>query len=98
MAHRSACAAAVAWRFESDCALFSEASASFALASDACLFYHVSRLGLRVLPDATASAIRAYLLRCGARPVCEEYFVDDVYRTAFDKDDYSTVQLEVLIN
>jgi hypothetical protein len=56
------------------------------------------RLGLRVLPDATASAIRAYLLRCGARPVCEEYFVDDVYRTAFDKDDYSTVQLEVLIN
>ena len=56
------------------------------------------RLGLRVLPDATASALRAYLLRCGARPVCEEYFVDDVYRTAFDKDDYSTVQLEVLIN
>lgn len=56
------------------------------------------RLGLRVLPDATASALRAYLIRCGARPVCEEYFVDDVYRTAFDKDDYSTVQLEVLIN
>ena len=56
------------------------------------------RLGLRVLPDATASALRAYLLRCGARPVCEEYFVDDVYRTAFDQDDYSTVQLEVLIN
>ena len=55
------------------------------------------RLG-RGPPDATASALRAYLLRCGARPVCEEYFVDDVYRTAFDKDDYSTVQLEVLIN
>ena len=56
------------------------------------------RLGLRVLPDATASALRAYLLRCSSRPVLEEYFVDTQYRTAFDQDDYSTVQLEVLIN
>ena len=56
------------------------------------------RLGLRVLPDATASALRAYLLRCSSRPVLEEYFVDTQYRTAFEQDDYSTVQLEVLIN
>ena len=56
------------------------------------------RLSLRVLPDIGASALRAYLTRCGARPVVEEYFVDEVYRTAFDQDEYTTVQLEVLVN
>ena len=56
------------------------------------------RLKLRVLPDVASSALRAYLLRCGVRPICEEYFVDDVYRTAFDKDDYSSIQLEVVLN
>jgi len=56
------------------------------------------RLGLRVLPDIGASALRAYLTGCRTRPVVEEYFVDDVYRTAFDQDDYTTVQLEVLVN
>lgn len=56
------------------------------------------RLGLRVLPDVASSSLRAYLVASGVRPTVEEYFVDDVYRTAFDKDDYSSIQLEVLLN
>ena len=55
-------------------------------------------LGLRVLPDVASSSLRAYLVASGIRPTVEEYFVDDVYRTAFDKDDYSSIQLEVLLN
>ena len=55
------------------------------------------RLGLRVLPDVASSSLRAYLVASGVRPTVEEYFVDDVYRTAFDKDDYSSIQLEVLL-
>ena len=56
------------------------------------------RLGLRVLPDVASSSLRAYLVASGVRPTVEEYFVDDVYRTAFDKDDYSSIQLEVLLH
>ena len=56
------------------------------------------RLGLRVLPDAAATALRAYLARCGARPVVEEYFVDDAYRTAFDRDSYGAIQVEAILN
>ena len=56
------------------------------------------RLCFVVLPDAAASALRAYLAACGARPVVEEYFVDDAYRTAFDSDSYGAIQLEAVLN
>lgn len=56
------------------------------------------RLKLSFLPDVSTTVLRAYLAQCCDAPLTiETYFVDTEYRTAFDKDNYNALQLEILL-
>eukprot|EP00633_Aureoumbra_lagunensis_P005229 CAMPEP_0197316312 /NCGR_PEP_ID=MMETSP0891-20130614/42179_1 /TAXON_ID=44058 ORGANISM="Aureoumbra lagunensis, Strain CCMP1510" /NCGR_SAMPLE_ID=MMETSP0891 /ASSEMBLY_ACC=CAM_ASM_000534 /LENGTH=325 /DNA_ID=CAMNT_0042805717 /DNA_START=83 /DNA_END=1060 /DNA_ORIENTATION=+ len=57
------------------------------------------RLKLQLLPDLATTLLRAFFIqRCNRSNVkLEEYFVDNEYRTAFDSDQYTDLQLEVLL-
>ena len=56
------------------------------------------RLGLGLLPGVAVAAVGALAREVGVPARIEEYYVDTVYRTAFEKDDYTDVQLELLFS
>lgn len=53
------------------------------------------RLELGLLPGVGVAVCRALAAGVGAPVRVEEYYVDRVYRTAYDRDDYTDVQLEL---